>query len=63
MSFEQVKPGYLVDAKVKKVVDNGLFVVFCGGIEGIIFEDHCEKKLSEYKPKDVLQARVTYIDF
>lgn len=44
-------------------MDNGLYVTFCGGVEGVIFEDHCEKSLQDYKKKDIIEARVTYIDY
>lgn len=45
ISFEQVKPGFRVECRVKKVVDNGIHVSFCNGIEGVIFEDSLEKNL------------------
>lgn len=60
LSFEQIKPGFKVECKVTKIVDNGIHVLFCNGVEGVIFDDHLTQK---YKNKDILDARVTYIDY
>lgn len=63
LSFEQVKPGFWVECRVKKVVDNGIHVSICNGIEGVIFEDCLEKSLSAYVKKEMFDAWVTYIDY
>lgn len=62
-AFEAVKPGFRVEAKVSKIVDNGIHVTFCNGVEGVIFEDHCNKGLKQYKKTEKLQARVISIDY
>jgi len=41
---------------VKKIVDNGLHVTFCNGVEGVIFEDNCIKPIQEYSKKDIIDA-------
>ena len=36
----QVKPGFLVSAKVSKTYDNGVELTFLGGMTGTCFADH-----------------------
>ena len=60
--FEKIKPGLHVYCKVEKVVDNGVHVSFCNGVEGTIFIDHLNRSIHKYKRKDKIEARVVYVD-
>lgn len=58
-----VKPGFLVSAKVSKLLENGLEVSFLGGITGTIFIDHIEKEsISSYKVGEKINARIVVAD-
>ena len=51
-------PGNLVQAYVKKKLENGLLVNFLNLFYGFIFQDHLEKPLSSYKVNQKLIARI-----
>ena len=63
VNYEYIKPGFLVNCTVSKVVDNGVLVEFCNGISGGIFLDHLKQGLNKYKPKLEILARVVTVDF
>ena len=56
-------PGTLVEARVKKVLQNGLLVRFLSQFYGFIFVDHLENELESYKKKDLLKVRILASDF
>ena len=51
-----LKPGFLVNAKMQKIFENGLEVSFLGGMTGTVFADHMGK--SKYKVGEKVQAMV-----
>jgi ribosomal protein S1 len=53
-----LKPGYLVSAKVSKILENGLELSFLGGLTGTIFADHLSKPLNKFKVGEKIQPRV-----
>lgn len=53
-----LKPGFLVNAKVAKIYENGVEVSFLGGMTGTVFIDHTGKdNISKFKIGEKLQAR------
>ncbi len=45
-----LKPGFLVNAKVAKIFENGLEISFLGGMTGTVFVDHTGKdNVSKFK--------------
>lgn len=61
--YECVKPGFLVQARIESIVENGLNVSFGKGINGVIFIDHLKQDLSKYKKKKKILARVISVEF
>jgi hypothetical protein len=51
MTIENLKPGFLVDATIVDIVDNGLCIRFLTDFEGTIFIDHLDKPLKSYRRK------------
>ena len=59
LTIHNLKPGFLVNAKVARVVENGLEVSFMGGFSGTIFVDHLDKDdLTKYKVGEKVTARI-----
>lgn len=63
LNYECAKPGFLVKAKIEKIVDNGVRVTFGQGVSGVIFVDHLQNDISKYKKKKYITARVISVDF
>jgi len=61
VTMNTVKPGFLVDAKVNKVFENGVMLNFLSGLEGTVFADHL-KPNHEYKVGEKVKARVISVD-
>ena len=58
-----MKPGYLVNAKVSKLYENGVELTFLGGMNGTVFADHLDKaSISNYKVGEKVKARVISVD-
>ena len=47
--MEALKPGFLVQCTVSKILINGLYVKFMKYFEGTFFVDHLILNLSQYK--------------
>lgn len=63
LTIHNVKPGYLVAAKVQRILDNGVELNFLGGFSGTVFSDHLDKQdPNNYKLGDKLNARVVSVD-
>jgi transcriptional accessory protein Tex/SPT6 len=62
LAFNSIKPGFLVNCKVLRILDNGIKVSFLSGIEGTIFIDHLTQAAKAYKIGDKVQARVIEVD-
>lgn len=63
ITIHNLKPGYLVNAKISKLLENGIEVGFLGGFKGTIFTDHLDKcDPSKYKVGDKLSARIIMVD-
>lgn len=53
-----MRPGYLVNAKIAKIFENGVKVTYLSGNQGTIFVDHTAKAaLSQFKVGQKVQAR------
>jgi ribosomal protein S1 len=53
-----MRPGYLVNAKIAKIFENGLKLTFLSGNQGTVFVDHIGKEsLAKYKVGEKVQAR------
>ena len=61
VTIHTIKPGYYVNAKVTKVLENGLEVKFLSGMLGTVFEDHTGTGDS-FKVGQKVQARVISVD-
>lgn len=58
-----MKPGFLVNAKVSQLFENGVEILFMGGFTGTIFIDHLEKSdPNKYKIGEKLVARIILVD-
>lgn len=62
ISLETLKPGWLVDAVVKQVLVNGIYVHFLRNMEGTVFVDHLTKPLEKYSRNEKVALRVTMVD-
>ena len=62
LTIHNIKPGFLVAAKVSRVMENGIELNFLGGFTGTVFVDHLDKDPSKYKHGDKLSARVITVD-
>jgi exosome complex RNA-binding protein Csl4 len=63
LNFECIKPGFLVEARIDSIVENGLNVTFGKGVHGVIFIDHLQDDITKYKKKRKVYARVISMDF
>lgn len=55
-----LRPGFLVNAKVAKLFENGLELSFLGGMTGTVFADHTGRdSIQNFKVGEKLKARVT----
>lgn len=62
-TIHNLKPGFLVAAKVQRILDNGIELYFLGGFTGTVFADHLDKgEPSKYKLGDKVTARVVSVD-
>lgn len=58
-----LRPGFLVNAKVAKLFENGLELSFLGGMAGTVFVDHIGREsISSFKVGEKVKARVTAHD-
>lgn len=63
VTIHTIKPGYLVNAKVSRLYENGIELSFLGGMNGTVFVDHLEKgSISHYKVGEKVKARVISTD-
>ena len=63
VTIHNLKPGYLVSAKISKILDNGIEVNFLGGFNGTVFIDHADRdEPSKYKLNEKLNARIIAVD-
>jgi ribosomal protein S1 len=63
MTIHNIKPGYLINGKVSKVLDNGIEVSFLGGFTGSVFVDHLGKDSpSKYSIGEKIIARIISVD-
>lgn len=62
LTIHNVKPGFLVAAKVQRTLDNGIELGFLGGFSGTVFVDHLDKDLAKFKLGDKVNARVVSVD-
>lgn len=62
LTIHNIKPGFLVAAKVSRIMDNGIELNFLGGFSGTVFVDHLENEPNKYKLGDKLSARVVTVD-
>lgn len=63
ITIHNLKPGFMVNAKVSKMLENGIELSFLGGFKGTVFIDHLDKvDSSKYKVGEKLSARVIAID-
>ena len=63
LTIHNMKPGFLVNAKVARVLENGIELNFLGGFSGTVFIDHLVKgDPSKYKPGEKLTARIVSVD-
>lgn len=54
-----LRPGFLVNAKVAKIYENGLDLSYLGGMQGQVFVDHTGRdQTSSFKVGEKVQARV-----
>ena len=58
-----LRPGFLVNAKVAKLFENGLELSCLGGMAGTVFVDHTGRDyISSFKVGEKVKARVTAHD-
>ena len=62
LTLAQLKPGFLVSAKVSKVFENGLELSFVGGLLGSVFADHVDTDVTSYKVGVKCTARIISVD-
>jgi ribosomal protein S1 len=63
VTLHNIKPGFLVSAKISKILENGLEVSFLGGFTGTIFVDHLDREdVTKYKIGEKLSARIIVVD-
>lgn len=58
-----LRPGFLVNAKIAKLYENGVEISFLGGMTGTVFADHAGRdSIQKFKVGEKLKARVTAHD-
>lgn len=63
MTINTLKPGFLVNAKVSRLFENGIELSFLGGMNGTVFADHLDKQsIANYKIGEKVKARVISAD-
>ena len=63
ITIHNLKPGYMMNAKVSKLLDNGVELSFLSGFKGTVFTDHLDKSdPTKYKIGEKLSARVIAVD-
>lgn len=62
LTLSQLKPGFLVSAKVSNLFENGLELNFLGGMTGTCFVDHLDQKTKELKIGEKVSARIISVD-
>lgn len=63
LTIHNIKPGFLVAAKVSKLFDNGIELSFLGGFNGTVFVDHLDRSdPKKYKVGEKLNARLVSVD-
>jgi hypothetical protein len=63
LTIHNIKAGFLVQAKVQRILENGIELSFLGGFSGSVFVDHLDKgEPNKYKLGDKLGARIITVD-
>lgn len=63
ITIHNLKPGFMMNAKVSKILENGIELGFLGGFKGTVFTDHLDKSdPTKYKVGEKLSARVIAVD-
>lgn len=62
LQVAQLKPGFLVSAKVSKQFENGVELTFLGGLTGTVFQDHMDQNLRDAKVGAKVSARIISAD-
>lgn len=64
ITLHNLKPGFMVNAKVQKILDNGIELTFLSGFRGTVFADHLDRNNdpSKYKVGEKISARVIAVD-
>lgn len=63
ITIHNLKPGFMVNAKVSKILENGIELGFLGSFKGTVFTDHLDKDdPSKYKVGEKMSARVIAVD-
>jgi ribosomal protein S1 len=63
ITLHNLKPGYLVNGKISRLLENGIEVGFLTGFKGTIFTDHLDKcDPSKYKVGEKLSVRIIMVD-
>jgi ribosomal protein S1 len=52
-----MKAGFLVNAKIARIYQNGVEISFLGGMKGTVFVDHIGKDLTKLKVGEKVKAR------
>jgi ribosomal protein S1 len=56
-----LRPGFLVNAKVSKLFENGLEISFLGGMTGTVFADHTDRdSISSFKVGEKVKAHYPF---
>jgi ribosomal protein S1 len=62
LTIHNLKPGFLVAARVQRTLDNGIELGFLGGFSGTVFVDHLDKDLTKFKLGERVTARMVSVD-
>lgn len=63
ITIHNLKPGFLVNGKITKLVENGIELSFLGGFTGTIFIDHLDKvEPTKYKVGEKIISRIIAVD-
>jgi ribosomal protein S1 len=63
LTKNNIKPGFLVTAKVQRTLDNGIELNFLGGHSGTVFVDHLDRpEPNKYKLGEKVTARIVSVD-
>jgi ribosomal protein S1 len=63
LTIHNVKPGFLVNSKVSRTLENGIELSFLGGFNGTVFVDHLDKgDPNKYKIGEKHSARIVSVD-